>query len=252
MKVVTTASQKGGVGKTTTVISLAHGLAMEGREVLVIDTDPQGQCASALGLEHEPGVFDLLIAGKPLRDVVRTTGRDHLFLLPGSKRTITAQTVLALEHPGKVDVLAEALRDKLYNGTPDYIVIDTPPSIGGLQEMALYAADFVVIPTATDGLATEGLAAVVATLDTLKDRHGWNGYILGVLPTFYDEVTRESKTVLADLRKTLVYKMLLAPVHRSTLLRECAALGRTIFEHAPTSRAAEEYAALVQKVLEYE
>jgi chromosome partitioning protein len=250
--ILTVANQKGGVAKTTTSVNLAHGLALKGKEVLLIDVDPQGQCASALGLEQEAGVFNLLVTGKPLRDVVRTTGRKDLFLLPGNKRTSTAQSVLSMEASGKVDLLLSLLLENFRSGSPDYIVVDTAPSVGGLQEMALWAADSVLIPTATDGLATEGVVEVVATLESLRTQRDWQGRVLGILPTFYDEVTRESKVVMDDLREALGDTLILDPVHRATVLRECAAHGRTIFEYAATSRAAEEYAALVWKILDYE
>jgi len=84
MKTITVANQKGGVAKTTTAVSLAHGLAYRGKEVLLVDVDPQGQCASALGLEQEPGIFNLLVSGKPVRDVVRTTRRQGLYLIPAT------------------------------------------------------------------------------------------------------------------------------------------------------------------------
>lgn len=251
MKILVVGNQKGGVGKTTTAISLAHGLALKGREVLVADLDPQGQCASALGLEQEPGVFDLLVARKALRDVVRTTGRKDLFLIPGNKRTSTAQNLLVLEQAG-IDTLLAVLREEMSNGGPDYMVMDTAPSVGGMQEMALWAADFAVLPTACDGLAVEGVVEMVATLENLRHQRGWNGYILGVLPTFYDETTRESQIVLTELRGSLGERFVLEPIHRATLLRECAANGKTVFEYAPESRAAQEYGALVWKVLDYE
>jgi len=97
---VVVANQKGGVGKTTTAVMVAHGLARRGYMTLLVDLDPQGQCASLLGMEQEPGVFDLLVGDKPLRDVIRTTGRDNLFILPGNKRTATAQNITMLERRG--------------------------------------------------------------------------------------------------------------------------------------------------------
>ena len=250
MKTITVANQKGGVAKTTTAVSLAHGLAYRGKEVLLVDVDPQGQCASALGLEQEPGIFNLLVSGKPVRDVVRTTRRQGLYLIPGDKRTATAQTLLALERAGEIGILLETLRSGLNGRGPDYVVMDTAPSVGGLQEMALWSADGVLIPTATDGLAIGGVAEIVATLERLAQRHQWQGTILGVLPTFYDEITRESQTVLADLRTSLGEGLVLDPIHRATALRECAANGQTIFEWDARSRAAQEYAGLVWLVVE--
>jgi chromosome partitioning protein len=121
--------------------------------------------------------------------------------------------------------------------------------VGGLQEAALFASDLVIIPTATDYLSTEGVIRVLETLNLLKQR-GWAGRILGVLPTFHDKVTRESQATLDDLAKTFGEDLILSPVHRATILRECASVGKTVWEVAPRSRAATEYASLVWKVVD--
>jgi chromosome partitioning protein len=245
--IIVIANQKGGVGKTTTVVSLAHGLAVKGRETLILDLDPQGQCATALGMVHEPGVFNLLAAGQTLADVTRTTGRSQLAIIPGDKRTATAQIVLNAEG-FDLDVITSALRPALRNGL-DRVVIDTAPSVGGLQEAALFAADLVIIPTATDYLASEGVVQVMETIQKLA-RQGWQGLVLGILPTFYDEVTRESQATLDDLREAFGADLMLPPIHRATILRECASEGKTVWEIAPGSRAAEEYAQLVWRVMD--
>lgn len=244
-KIITIANRKGGVAKTTTTVSLGHGLALKGKTVLLVDVDPQGHVAPALGLEQTPGLFDLLVSGASLRNVVRLA-RPGLWVVPGNARTATAQTVVLAER-ARDDTLAKALRGQV-NGTPDYIILDTAPSVGRLQEMALLAADLVIIPTAVDYLSTAGLADLLAGLDDLRG-HGWGGAVLGIVPTFHDETTNESRHNLAELQETLG-DLVLPPIHRATVLRECAAEGKTVFELAPKSRAAEEYAALVWTVID--
>lgn len=245
MLVVTVANQKGGVAKTTTAVTLAHGLALKNYSTLLIDLDPQGQCASHLGLDQEDGVFNLLANAPPLRDVVRTTGREYLWLLPGSKRSKTAESLLAVEQRG-VDTLAALLEERVNGGRLHFVVLDTAPSAGGLQENGLFAADLLVIPSAVDHLSLEGVREVLQTLRALKRAAP---PVVRILPTFYDEVTRESQANLTRLRGTFG-EALLEPIHRAAVLRECPALGRTIFEHAPESRAAREYAAVVWGVLD--
>ena len=243
------ANQKGGQARTTTTINVGHKLAMGGKRVLLVDTDPQGQVATFLGLRQESGLFDLLVGGRPLADVVRSAdanGHDRpgLHILPGDKRTATAQVVLVAEG-FRLDCLGDALR----GAHVDYCIIDTSPSVGLLQEGAIFAANFLLVPCAVDYAATEGLAGIMATLKAVKGRGG-RCQLLAVLPTFYDQVTKESKATLAQLKEHFG-DAVWAPIHRATVLRECVAEAVTIFEKAPTSRAAREYAEVVGRVLEY-
>jgi chromosome partitioning protein len=129
----------------------------------------------------------------------------------------------------------------------DAVVIDTSPSVGELQEQALWAADGVLIPCAVDYLATDGVYNITVTLKRLVDEFKWSGRILGILPTFYDTVTRESKATLQDLQKRFA-GLILEPVNRATVLRECAVEGKTIFEMEASGRAARQYEAVVEKI----
>jgi len=249
-KIITIASQKGGVGKTTTAVNLASGLALRGKQVVVVDLDPQGQVAIALGLSPEPGVFNLMVGDLHLNQVIRASGRPNLWVVPGDKRTGTAQIVLQAERQS----ITQAVRESfiaLWNGQPDFVIFDTAPSVGGFQEAALAVAELVIIPAATDHLALFGVKGLVETLASLVKSGQWQGQAL-VLPTFYDEVTRQSRLNLATLTTQLeqVHIPVLTPIHRATALREAVAEGKTIFEYDPNSRAAQEYAALVWKVLE--
>jgi chromosome partitioning protein len=246
MKVIVVANRKGGVGKTTTVVSLGHGLALKGENVLLVDVDPQGHVATALGVDPSPGLFDLLVGQARLCNVTRQA-RERLWVLPGTARTGTAQTVLVAEHAAD-DALSRAIRREV-NEKLDYIILDTAPSVGRLQEMALWMADLVIVPTAVDYLSGRGIVDLVRELRELKAGKAWRGRLFGILPTFHDDVTTESRANLEEL-KTAFGNLVLPPVHRATVLRECTALGETVFETAPTSRAAEEYAALVWKVLD--
>jgi chromosome partitioning protein len=242
--IVSCCNQKGGVGKTTTAVHIAHGLAVKHYQVLLVDLDPQAQCSSYLGMAQEDGVFTFLVNRPPLREVVRNTGRDGLLLLPGSKRTKTAETIMAIEQQ-KVDTLAVILASTTESPRLHFIVIDTAPSAGGLQENALWAADLLVIPSAVDHLSLEGVAEIIKTLRATQRP---TPPIVKVLPTFYDDVTRESTTNLDRLREAFG-DAVMDPIHRAAVLRECPAMGKTIFEYQPESRAAKEYAAVVWGVL---
>ena len=254
-KIITIANQKGGVGKTTTVINLGHGLALKGKNVLVVDLDPQGQCATSLGMKPEEGAYYLLTMGmKPqetqfIKQYVRNTGRENLWLIPGDQTTNAAQTVInAREHP--VSWIRDVLSRFSNNGHLDYIIIDTAPSVGGVQERALWAADLAVIPSSTEYLATDGVKKITRTLVALQREKSWQGALIGVLPTMYRERLNEHKASIAELNKGFPGKVL-APIHRATTLSECPGEARTIFEKDPDSRSAQEYNGFVKEGLRY-
>lgn len=253
-RILTIGNQKGGVGKTTLTVTLAHGLALLGKRVLIVDTDPQGQAATFLGLRQESGLFDLLVSKRPLGDVLRSAAidgypRDGLALVPGDKRTATAQMVLVAEAMGSGPPVHECLATALARADVDYIVFDTSPSVGALQEAALYASDWLLAPVAVDYPATEGLAGIIATLQAVNGKGG-ACKLLAVVPTMFD-TTRESDETLKQIRGNLG-DMVTEPIHRAAIMRECAAEGVTIWEKPKArpaeKRAGEEYARLVRMV----
>lgn len=253
-KIICIANQKGGVGKTTTAVSLAHGLSQKGRRVLLIDLDPQGQCATTLGRSPEPGAFYLLTMGMTSQETtfvkswVRFSGREGLYILPGDQQTMAAQTVLNAQNQ-PISAVRNSV-SRFFKKGLHYILFDTAPSVGGIQERAVWASDLVIVPTATEFLSAGGLAQVLHMLSILQEKKNWRGNLLGILPTFYDEQTRESKATMQDLQERFKSSVL-EPIHRATLLRECAAQGQTILEMDPLCRAAKEYQALTQAVMRF-
>ena len=254
LKIICIANQKGGVGKTTTAVSLAHGLALKSKQVLLVDLDPQGQSATALGLHPEPGAFYLLTMGTSAPEItfvhqwLRDTGRENLRLIPGDQQTMAAQTVLnAQDRP--ISAIQQSIQP-FAKANLQYVIFDTAPSVGGIQERAVWASDLVIVPTATEFLSSDGVGKVVQMMSILQQKKQWQGSLLGVLPTFYDEQTRESKNTYETLLETFK-ETLLPPIHRATILRECAAEGQTIFEKDPVSRAAREYETLASLVMKF-
>jgi chromosome partitioning protein len=253
--VIAIANQKGGVGKTTSAISLAHGLSLRGREVLLIDLDPQGQSAVSLGMKAEPGAYYLLTP--PPGGVITVKqwirkAREHLWLIPGDISTNASQAQINAE--GRpMSYIAEQLRTFSRNGMGlDYVVIDTAPSVGGIQERAIWASNLVLVPAATEYLAADGARKIFEMMSQMQKEKEWKGKVLGILPTFYDDQTRESQLQLKEY-KNIFKALVMSPIHRTTILRECPGLGRTIFETEAVSQAAEravdEYQAVVDYVL---
>jgi chromosome partitioning protein len=247
MKIVTIANQKGGTGKTSTTLNLAGLLSQRGRRCLIVDFDPQGQCAVALGLTQEPGVFNMLVnTAFDIHQWIRPTGRERLDLIPGDRMTATAQVVINAENRG-----VETIR-KLLNPLKaeyDYILLDTAPSVGGIQERAVHAADMVLIPSATEFMSSDGLAQMMHSLSQMV-KEGWTGRLLGILPTFYDEQTSESKISLDEL-KAGFGEAILPPIHRATILREAPAEGKLVYELDPQHRATREYQALSEYLIKH-
>jgi chromosome partitioning protein len=179
---------------------------------------------------------------------VRSSGREGLYLLPGDQQTMAAQTVLNAQ-----DQPISAIRNSIsrfFKEGLHYIIFDTAPSVGGIQERAVWASDLVIVPTATEFLSADGVSKILLMMNILQEKKSWRGNLLGILPTFYDEQTRESKAMMEDLLERFDASVL-PPIHRATLLRECAAQGQTIFEMDPLCRAAKEYQALTQLVMKF-
>jgi chromosome partitioning protein len=248
MKTICITNQKGGVGKTTTAVSLAHGLALLKKKVLLIDFDPQGQAATCLNMEPRNDVFNWLISESPYDSCAQETSRPRLHLLAGSKKTATAQTVITSNRE-PVEFIKQAIQVLLKGRGFDYVILDTAPSLGGIQELAIFASDYLVIPASCNFLPVESIGKTLETAGVLRERFGWGGHLIGILPTFLDERTNESTTVYNEIRAKFNGQTL-TPIHAATVLSECPAEGLTIFEKAPKSRASNEYGALVRKVAE--
>ena len=185
MKIIAFANQKGGVGKTTTAITLAHGLALLGRRVLLADLDPQGHVAFGLGLEKTPGLYQLICLETPLEKVVRSA-RTNLDILSSDKRTEKVKRQITLS-----DFRENILDDLLRNTKYDVVLLDMAPSLDVLHINGLVASDWVIIPTRLDALAVDGVKEILLTMGEVAQRgHTFQGY--GVLPTFFDRTTRET------------------------------------------------------------
>lgn len=243
------ANQKGGVGKTTTVVNLGTYLAMAGQRVLLVDVDPQGNATSGLGIDRTPGVltlYDSLVDGAQIGPSIVRTDVSGLSLVPSSVELAGADVELAA-----VDQRERRLRRALeaVRSDYDYILLDCPPSLGLLTVNALTAADAVLIPLQSEYYALEGLTQLIATVNLVRDHLNPQLEIAGVVLTMYDARTNLSADVAGEARRHLGAAVFNTVIPRNVRLSEAPSFGMPIALYRPDSRGAESYAALTDELL---
>ncbi len=246
-KTIAIANQKGGVGKTTTVINLASALAMSHKKVLVIDLDAQGNASTGLGCEYKDRietVGDALTGGKDIEDTIYKTQTDNLFLIPATTQLI--QTEIDLDrHYSRLKEIIFSLKSKY-----DYILIDCSPSLGTLTLNALTASDKVLIPLQTEFFALEGLNHLIQTISSVKRDLNASLDIEGVVLTMYDRRNNLSEVVANDVRQCfgdLVYNTI---IPRNVKLSEATSYGKPILLYDINSSGAEAYIELSAEFLD--
>lgn len=247
-KVTACTNQKGGVGKTTTVINLAAYLAISGTPTLVIDLDPQGNATSGLGVDRSglrQSVYDALIDRKPLEELTVGTSIEGLDLVPSAPALSGAEVEL-VNVPARERRLAASLAG--LNGRYARVLVDCPPSLGLLTLNALTAADGVLIPIQTEYYALEGLSQLVNTIRLVREGLNPRLEIDGVLLTMYDARTNLSAQVASEVRRHLNGTVYQTVVPRSVRLSEAPSHGLPIALYDPASRGATAYRELAGEV----
>ena len=249
-RVVAIVNQKGGVGKTTTAISLGASLAVAELQTLVIDIDPQGNATSGLGVEKGdslPTIYDVLIDGKdPAECIVRGVHFPFLDLLPSNRDLVGAEIEL-VDRQERERVLDKALKD--VRGAYDYVLVDCPPSLGLLTLNTLAAADSVLIPIQCEFYALEGLSQLLNTVRFVQRGLNPRLEIEGVLLTMYDRRLNLSRQVAEEARDYFGEKVFETTIPRNVRLAEAPSFGQPISTYDVLSAGAQSYLALAREVL---
>lgn len=241
-KTIVVANQKGGVGKTTTTVNLAVYLANAGKKVLLIDIDPQGNSCSGLGVDiHERegnGIYEVLIGKKKMKEVTADTKYENLSIVPVTLDLTGAQIEL-MNEPKKEFILKSALKD--IRSEYDFILIDTPPSLGLFTLNGLVAADSVLIPLQSEFYAMEGLAQLLKAIKLVKSGPNKDLKIEGVVITMFDSRTNLAKEVVEEVRDYFKEKVFDSIIPRNVRLSEAPSHGLAIYEYDGKSHGAQAY-----------
>jgi len=239
-RTIAVASQKGGVGKTTTVASLGVALSELGDEVLLVDLDPQACLTFSLGIDPEDltrSLHDVLSGDVPARDVVVATD-DGVDLLPATIELAQSEATL-LARGGREHTLDDALAD--LRPHYDWILLDCPPTLGILTVNALTTADEVIVPLQCETLAHRGVGQLIETVREVARVSNPRLRVAGILPTLYDGRTAHARAVLADITERYDVPVLDPPIARSVRFAEAPALGRSVLATAPGLRGVDAY-----------
>lgn len=252
MKIVAIANQKGGVGKTTTAINLSAALAARGKKILLLDLDPQANATSGLGMEasSESCLYHPLIGQATIQSKVARSRLENLSIIPSDMDLAGVEIELAQmpDYLSKLRELIVSLRD---SHNFDYVILDTPPSLGILMTSALAAADEIVIPLQCEWFGLEGLAKIVHLIDRIKESEISPQVTLeGILMTMYDGRTNLSRSVVEEVAKYFPEQLYRAIIPRSIRIGEAPSYGRTIFEHDPAGLGAQSYNAFADEFLQ--
>ena len=248
-KVIAVINQKGGVGKSTTVINLSACLGENKKKVLVVDFDPQGNTTSGYGIEKdelEHDIYDVILHDYPIEDVIVETSESNVFVVPATIQLATAEIELVTTE-NRESVLKEAV-SKVKDDF-DYVLIDCPPSLGLLTINSLIAANSLLIPIQCEYYALEGVAKLLESMQMVKRHKNPDLEIFGVLMTMYDSRTMLSKQVVDEVKTYFGKKMFKTIIPRNVKLSEAPSHGMPVIRYARVSKGSLAYMKLAKEVV---
>jgi len=245
-----TVNQKGGVGKTTTAVNLASYLATFGKKILLIDSDPQGNATSGLGIDRndiKECMYDVIINGVEFSSIIKPTAISGLDIAPATPRLAGAEVELT-----EIEFRETRMKNAMLNlrQNYDYLIIDCPPSLSLLTVNALTAADQVIIPIQCEYYALEGLSQLIKTIELIKKSLNPDLRICGILLTMYDSRTLLSEQVVEETRQHFGGKVFKTMIPRNIRLAEAPSFGQPIVFYDPSSSGAVAYENLSREILD--
>ncbi len=251
-QIISIVNQKGGVGKTTTAVNLGAYLAYLGKEVLLVDVDPQANATSGIGIEHKKlptGIYEALIGQESIYKVIKRTKQDKYKIAPATLSLAGAgiEMVDMEEREYKLKNILEEIRNEY-----DYIIIDGPPSLGLLTVNSLVAADAVLIPIQSEYYALEGLSQLLETISLVQGHLKPELSIMGAIITMFDKRNKLSTSVMNELYQYFPNRVFRSVIPRSVRLAEAPSYGKSILHYDPRSKGGKAYERLAKELISLE